>query len=223
MIRKLASAILVFSLLFSFIFFGSANLSVGVKSGDWIEYTVTYTGSPPQGHEVIWARMEVLEVTGTNISVSVTSRFSDGSNENIHATLDLQTGHLIDDFIIPANLNVGDTFLDENYGKLTITAAIPRQYAGAVRTFLSASSGNNTYFWDQATGVSVEGTTATDEYSIHTIAQTTNMWKSTRSFDLATILLVVGVFLIIFVAVLAFTARYLREKAYERRRADLRD
>src|SRR5665648_1148861 len=145
MIRKLAPAILVLSLLFSFIFFASANLSVGVKSGDWIEYTVTYTGSPPQGHEVIWARMEVLEVTGTNISVSVTSRFSDGSNENIHATLDLQTGHLIDDFIIPANLNVGDTFLDENYGKLTITDARPRQYAGAVRTVLSASAGNNTY------------------------------------------------------------------------------
>ena len=103
----------------------------------------------------------------------------------IHATLDLQTGHLIDDFIIPANHNVGDTFLDENYGKFTITDARTRLCAGAVRTGLSASAGNNTYVWDQATGVSIEGTAETHEYSIHTIAQTTSIWKSTRGLDLA--------------------------------------
>jgi hypothetical protein len=38
----------------------SEGISVGVKSGDWIEYNVTSSGAPMQGHDVEWARMEVI-------------------------------------------------------------------------------------------------------------------------------------------------------------------
>ena len=41
---------------------GFAQLPVGVKRGDWIKYNVTYTGSPFAGHNVNWARMEILDV-----------------------------------------------------------------------------------------------------------------------------------------------------------------
>lgn len=170
------------------------DLSVGVKEGDWMEYKVSYTGSPVAGHDVVWARMEVLEVQGTNITVRITSKFFDGSTEQLNTTLNLETGHLIDNFIIPANLTEGDTFFDENLGNVTIAKALQRTYAGAIRTVLSASTSENTYFWDQATGVSVEGNTETPDYTIHTIVDDTNMWRPTEEQDwmhlVATVLIV---------------------------------
>jgi hypothetical protein len=43
-------------------FLAHAVISVGVKGGDWIEYSVVTTGKPEEGHDVVWARMEILEV-----------------------------------------------------------------------------------------------------------------------------------------------------------------
>ena len=192
-------------------------MSVGVKPGDWIEYNVTYTGNLTQGHDVTWARMTVTGVQGTNISVSIISRLADGSNETTDSVLNLQTGHLIDDFIIPANLNVGDTFRDENLGNVTINSVEQRTYVGAVRTVVSASAGNNTYVWDQATGVSVEGTAEGTDYSMHTIVSATNMWLPSQGLDFASLFLVGGVLLIIIVAAIAFVSRYLRRKASQNR------
>jgi hypothetical protein len=154
----------------------SAIVSAGVQSGDWIEYNVTSTGAPNQGHDVEWARMEVVAVQGPNINVTITSQFTDGSNETITSTLNLETGHLIDDFIIPAGLKVGHSFPDENYGNVTITGSEVRTYAGASRTVLTATMGNSSYVWDQETGVSVEGNTTTADYAIYSVASATNMW-----------------------------------------------
>ncbi|MCW3999541.1 MAG: hypothetical protein NWE93_04830 [Candidatus Bathyarchaeota archaeon] len=213
----LAAALLI--LLAGLAYFASADFSVGVKSGDWIEYAVSSTGSPTQGHDVTWARMEVQEVSGGNISVSITSRFSDGSNETTNYTLNLATGHLIDDFIIPAGLQVGDSFPDENLGTVTITSAQTLSYAGAERSVLSASIGNNTYIWDQATGVSLEGTSATSEYTIHTIAQSTNMWSPAKeTLGLETIVWVLAVASVFTAVLLVFTAWYIKRKASQRRR-----
>ena len=123
-------------------------MSVGVKKGEWIEYFVSYTGSPSQGHDINWARMEVTDVQGTNITVSITTRFQNETTEVFNSTLNLKTGQLIDDFIIPANLNAGDTFLDQNLGNVTISKAEQHTYAGATRTVLYASTSQNTYVWD---------------------------------------------------------------------------
>jgi hypothetical protein len=158
----------------------SADLSVGVKAGDWIEYNVTYTGAPVQGHDIVWARMEITSVAGTTISVLMTSRFADNSTFVGNSTLNLATGDLIDDFIIPADLQAGDTFLDKNLGPVTIERTEQRTYAGAMRSVCFASTSTNTYVWDQATGVSVEGDAQETEYSIHTIAVHTNMWQQTE-------------------------------------------
>jgi len=200
--------------------FATADLSVGVKGGDWIEYNVTSTGAPIQDHDVVWARMEIISVQGTSISVSITSRFSDNTSDTTNSTLNLQTGHLIDDFIIPANLNAGDTFIDENLGNVTIESVTTRQYAGATRTVLTSTVGNNTYVWDQATGVSVEGTSQTDTYTIHTVVAATNLWQPQptpiQQFDFIAIVLVVAFGVIVLAVALAVTARYMRRKASER-------
>lgn len=199
----------------------ASELSVGVHSGDWIEYNVTSTGAPMQGHDVEWARMEVTAVQTPNINVTITSRFTDGTNDTIKSVLNLETGQLIDDFIIPANLNVGDSFKDQNYGNVTISNSEVKTYAGAQRTILSASIHNNTYYWDQATGVSVEGNTETADYSIHSVVSATNMWQATpvQGYDFASIILVAAVFLIVIIAFIAYVVHYIRKRACEGRQS----
>jgi hypothetical protein len=179
--RTFLLAIVTVSILLSFILVASASalVSVGVYNGDWIEYNVTADGAPNQGHDVQWARMEVTDVQNPNINVTITSQFTNGSNETINSTLNLETGHLIDDFIIPAGLKVGDSFPDENYGNVTITGSEVRTFAGASRTVLTANMGNSSYVWDQETGVSVEGNTTTADYTIYSVASATNMWMPT--------------------------------------------
>jgi hypothetical protein len=193
-----------------------AQLQVGVKKGDWIEYNVTYTGAPSAGHDINWARMEILDVQGSNISVEITSRFSNGSTENLTSTLNLATGHMIDDFVIPANLKSGDTFLDENFGNMTITKAEALEYVNATRTVLYASTENNTYIWDQTTGVSVEGNSIASNYTMHTLVSATNLWQPSTGSDQTFIELaiVLAVFAIVFIlAVILYYRRLTSRKA----------
>lgn len=193
----------------------STQVTSGVKNGDWIEYNVTSIGAPNQGHDVEWARMEVTSVQNSNITVTITSRFTDKTNETITSTLNLKTGHLIDDFIIPPGLSVGDNFPDENYGNVTITGSEVRTYAGATRTVLTATMGNNSYVWDQETGVSVEGNTTTADYDIHSIASATNMWTPTptqvETTTASAIIIAIGV-LVIFGLILLGTVVRKRKK-----------
>lgn len=212
---KLAIISITVILLFGFcLTVYSAQVSIGVKNGDWIEYNVTSTGAPIQGHDVEWARMEITDVQSLKISVIITSRFTDGSNDTINSILNIETGHLIDDFIIPANLNVGDTFRDENYGNITINNSELRIYAGVQRTTLSTTMGNSTYYWDQTTGVSVEGSTQTNQYTIYSVVSDTNIWQSTQKNDtnLTASIMVVSIILIITGLLIAGIVRYQRKK-----------
>jgi hypothetical protein len=218
---KFVAATLILVIIVGFSAFVVADLSVGVKEGDWIEYSVTSTGAPIDGHDVTWARMQVTGVQGANISVTITSRFSDNTSDTINGTLNLQTGHLIDDFIIPANLNVGDTFIDENLGNITIDSKQTRLYAGATRTVLISTVGNNTYVWDKTTGVSLEGKTQTDTYTIHSIVKDTNMWQPqptpSTNYDFTSLILVVAFCVIVLAVILMATARYIKRKANQMR------
>jgi hypothetical protein len=193
-----------------------ADLSVGVKKGDWIEYSITYTGSPGQGHDISWARMEIIEVKGPIVSVSITSRNPNGSKEIFNSSLNLQTGKLIDDFIIPSNLNSGDSFLDQNIGNITISDVGEHVYSGETRTVLYASTNQNSYVWDKVTGVSVESTSEQPDYSMHTVVIDTNLWQPSRGLNTALILLI-GVTLVIVIVVVGIAAVMLRKKTYDKR------
>ena len=153
------------------------EISVGVKKGDWIEYQVTFTGTPPGRHDVTWARMEIMNVQGKSINLDITTEFSNETLLNETITLNLDTGQLGDDFIIPANLNSGDTFLDKNAGNITISGSEERTYAGATRTVVYAATPQTTYYWDKAIGVLVEGSSAFTNYTMNTKVDKTNMWQ----------------------------------------------
>lgn len=152
-------------------------VSVGVKTGAWIEYNVSVTGTPAEQHDVTWARMEVNAVHGTQIGLNISVKFSDGTLEPQTATLNLETGQLGDDFIIPANLNVGDVFFDKNVGNITISGVEEKTYAGATRSVVTAATSETTYYWDQTTGVLVEGISQYPEYTMHSVVDKTNLWQ----------------------------------------------
>jgi len=185
----------------------SAAVSVGVKKGDWIEYQVSFTGTPDPTHSVVAAKMEVLDVQGLIIQVNIVSTYSNGTQVSTNSTLNLETGQLIDNFIIPAGLTIGDKFLDSNVGNITITGSEQRTYAGATRTVINATSGDNTYVWDQATGISVEGISVGSDYTMNSLATATNIWQSeTSGTDMTLVyvaVVIVAVFVIIAIAVVA--------------------
>jgi hypothetical protein len=200
-----AAAMLMLSVFAVFTSISAAQPSSGVKAGDWIEYSVTYTGSPSAGHNIDFARMDILQADGPLIYVMITSTYENGTTVITNSTLNLQTGKLIDDFIIPAGLTKGDVFLDSNYGNISIQNVEAHNYAGASRTVLYAVAENNTYVWDQATGVSLEGTSQTPEYTIHSLATATNMWQPAPELRISILIaLVVVVIILIGVSVGAY-------------------
>jgi hypothetical protein len=163
------------------VFLGASNvlaeISVGVKEGDWIEYPVEYTGTPPEDHDVIWARIEITDVQGPSVSVEITVEYADETRENITIILNLEAGQLGDDFIVPADLNSGNMIYDENVGNITISKVEERTCAGAVRTFTHATTSETSYYWDKATGVLVEGNSQFPEYTMNTIVDKTSIWQ----------------------------------------------
>jgi hypothetical protein len=155
-------------------------VSVGVKKGDWIEYQVTTTGNPPAEHDAIWGRMEVKDIDDSTIYLNVTTQFKDKSFLVENVTLDVAAGTLGDDFIIPANLALGDAFYDLHIGNITIDKAEQRTYAGTERSVVSGSTPQTTFYWDKATGILVEAHSSYPNYNftMDTIADKTNMWNS---------------------------------------------
>jgi len=155
-----------------------SEFTVGVKEGDWIEYRVLLAGTPPEGHEVVWARSDVISVQGKTIDLKITSEFADGTLLDDTVTMNLETGQLGDLFIISANLQEGDVFPSVYHGNVTIANLEERTYAGATRSVVSAAAAGSIYFWDQDTGILVEGISEFSEYSIHSSIDKTNMWES---------------------------------------------
>jgi hypothetical protein len=179
--RKSASALhliclaVLVSMLFSAVV--SAEVAVGVKQGHWIEYKVTATGDVPEGHDVTWSKIEVTNVEGTNISIEITSRYSDKLEHSENYTLNLATGQIGDSFIIPANLNVGDAF-NSTEGNITITEIKDKSYAGANRNVVYANTSTTQFYWDRSTGVLVEADSSYPNFDIISKVERTNLWQA---------------------------------------------
>lgn len=152
-----------------------SEFTVGVKEGDWIEYQVLFDGIPPEGHEVVWARLDVIGVQEKLIHLKLTSEFADGTRSDDTVAMNLETGQLGDLFIIPANLQEGDVFPSVYHGNVTIARLVQRTYVGATRRVVSASAAGSVYYWDQDTGLLVEGISEFSEYSIHSSICKTNL------------------------------------------------
>ena len=116
-------------------------LSVGVKVGDWIEYKVTTTGNPPEVDNVQFARMEIVSVQGREVKANVTTQNNNGVFSRLKMDMNLEKGQVGAWFLIPSNLNVGDSFYDINLKRyITIEGQEQKTYAGAVRTVINATN-----------------------------------------------------------------------------------
>jgi len=200
----LASTALTAGLTVSF-----AAVSVGVKEGDWIEYTVTTEGTPAdEGHDVVSARIEITNVQGALITVKIDSTDANGKQDSDTFTLDLEKGKLGDQFIIPANLNVGETFLDENLGNVTITGSEERVVAGAERTILYVSAEQRAVYWDKSTGILIGGQYSTAGFTMTTKLDKTNVWQpQALQSDNAIYVFLAVAFLLLGIALVVFAIR----------------
>ena len=212
MTRKFALYMICFAVLVGVHFsaVASAEIVVGVKPGDWIEYNVDFTGDIIAQHDVTWARIEVLGVEGETIDIKVTSIFSDGREETETLTLNLEIGQLGDSFIIPANLDKGDTFREHYEGNITISGVEEKTYMGAKRKVVYATTSQTTFYWDQSTGFLVGATSDYTDFTMTTKAEKTNMWQ-TQAFGIDPLFSIVLIVLVI-VAVLAILLRLEKKK-----------
>ena len=154
-----------------------ADVSFGVKAGDWIEYTVSTTGAPSEGHDVVWARMEILSIShGEVLAVNTTTKAVNGSFSSLVMTLDPASGQVDVWAIIPADLSMGSSFYDKNLGNIPIIGEEPQTFGGVTRDTTFYNSTERFKRWYKATGVFLEGTDNVGAYSLTATFLRTNMW-----------------------------------------------
>ncbi|MFA5364072.1 MAG: hypothetical protein WC325_02695 [Candidatus Bathyarchaeia archaeon] len=196
--------IVIGSILFSASCF--ADVSMGIKQGDWVEYNVTCNGPVPAEHDLTWAKMEYVSVQGKTAEVNITSRYTDGSEAWVILALDLEAGATGDSFLIPANLQKGDTYKEQYHGNITILDVEQRTYAGAKRNTVHGATTETQFYWDQQTGVLLEARSTYTDYTIDTVAQKTNIWQPETTGIDPTVLLVL-LFVLIAAIIVAVAVR----------------
>lgn len=141
-----------------------ANNSVGIKAGDWVKYSVTFTGNPfgSVPYSFTWIKIEFVSVTETSATYRETSDMQNGTETNRTRTLDLASNNTFP--LIPANS--------------VITDETTRSYAGASRTVLVTHFGGNvTYYFDKQTGINLEEYLVGPDFSLSVVATETNLWS----------------------------------------------
>lgn len=154
----------------------------GVKTGDWAKYKVTRLGSSRAWHpammEAVWVKVEVLNVSGTTVTIRETIHDADGSEWVRNSSRDLQSGTMFS-YIIAANLGPGDKIgrtpvyvnNETEYVDVTLNDTDYRSYGGVTREvnqlkysrlweddFLPGHFINGTLerYWDKYTGFLLE-------------------------------------------------------------------
>lgn len=206
-----AIALIVLLAVLSVVAATASAVPIGVKAGDWIEYSVT-SSNVPADHDITSSRMTIMDVQGDVIHVNILSTYANGTQVPTNSTLNLATGDLIDNFIIPANLTTGTEFNSNmgNMGRMMIGGSRQGSYCGATRTVVTTTYGGNIYTWDRATGVSVEGNSEGilngQAYTMHSLATATNMWQTEATATPDNTLLYVAVIVVVVIIVVAAVA-----------------
>src|SRR4030067_925501 len=114
--------------------------SVGVKNGDWVEYTVKMTGqTSAPSKNMTWFRIEILDVEDTAFQATVTVRYVNETLRSAIWNLYFTEGQCGGWLIIRPNIDTGDTFFDAaKPGNVTIEGEEQKTVAGAIRTITHA-------------------------------------------------------------------------------------
>lgn len=179
MSRRFAFCMICLAVLFGIYFLAvaAAEIVVGVKKGDWVTYNVTITGDVPDLHDVTWCKIEITDVEEKKVYVDITARYFDGREGNEPLTLNFETGKIGDCFVIPSNLDEGDTFLSPE-GTLTISGVERKTCAGATRSVVYANNSQTVFYWDRSTGFLLEANSSYPKFTMLTKAEKTNIWQT---------------------------------------------
>ena len=155
------------------------EFSVGVKKGDWIEYSVNVTGGvPPPKLAIDSYRIEILDVKGAAFQANFIVRYVNGTVESSVWNYNFTEGQVGGWTIIPKNLGVGDMFYDcSEPANVTIKGEEQQVVAGATRTIIHASDSIRLVKeWDKVTGVYTYSKEHPKNLTLITNAVSTNMW-----------------------------------------------
>jgi uncharacterized membrane protein YozB (DUF420 family) len=155
--------------------------SVGVKKGDWMEYSVIITRSTPApAHNISWFRMEIMDVEGAVFQANVTVKNVNGTFSSSIWDFNFTQGEVEGWVIIPANLDVGSTFYDAaKPGNVTIEGQEQKVVAGATRTVTHAHDSERIIKeWDKATGFYTYSIEKPKNFTVISQAIATNMWNA---------------------------------------------
>ncbi len=154
--------------------------TVGVKKGDWIEYTIEKTGQTATPEEnMTWFRMDILDIEGVAFQVNVTVRYMNGTLRSSIWSFNFTEGNFGCWLIIPANLNAGDTFYDSyKAANVIIEGEKQKEVVGANRTITHACDSKRIIKeWDKATGVYTYAVERSKNFTIITQTVATNLWS----------------------------------------------
>jgi hypothetical protein len=166
----------------------SAGPILGVKSGNWITYDFQETFST--GTEP-WQTIDFLNVAGTNVTIRISIYWSANLETNQTRTIDMTSndnfpqGTIFLDmrvYIIPSNLESDASVYLGEFGNQTIAGEATGTFAGANRRLVYANFSQSgslyTFYWDEQTGVLVEGMMSFGTLSKAVLIDETNLWSA---------------------------------------------
>ena len=169
-------------------FVGVGAVQVGIKAGDWIKFEYSFTGWPADQAYPEWLKLEFVSVEGTTVTVQFTQRLSDGTEQSDTATVDIVSNIEVRELggiVIPADRAIGDYVYIAGRGIEAIEDEVTKTYAGANRTVVSTSfwptEAQVTYYWDKLTGVMVELSSISPDFTAILKVAATNMWETTTT------------------------------------------
>jgi hypothetical protein len=201
--------VLLFSFLIVSVF---AQVSVGLKEGDWVEYTAIYTGDAPETYANS-ARIEVQAVQGTLITVEIITKLQNGIESSITDTFDLESG-APDLIVIPANLSAGAEIHHEHYGTFTLEGVEDYSLKGETRELVYANVMQTEFSWDRVTGIMIESVETKETLTQTFRAVDTNMFQ-TQALDIEPTVLygiIIAIVIILVVVIILVSRRKNRSK-----------
>jgi len=179
--RKVVAAMMIV-VIFVSIAAANAQPAVGVKSGDWVEYSVKTTGAVPAAQDLTWAKIEITDIVGEAFHANFTVKYVNGTIMSSDRFFNFSAGNVQAWIIIPAKLNPGQTFYDSSIStNVDIQGQIQKTVAGATRTvtYTNSSLGGvqRNKEWDKATGFYIQSADNLGNYTVNAQAIATNIWS----------------------------------------------
>jgi len=209
-------------------FMGVEVPRVGIKVGDWIKLEYTFVGWPSDQSYPEWLKLEFTGIEGTTVTVRFTQHLSDGTEESETTTVDIVSNIEVPELggiVIPANLTTGDSVYVAGYGNVAIENESTKICAGTNRTVVYTSfrpsedsEADVIYQWDKLTGVLVELSSISPDFTAIAEVTATNMWGTTTVGMLWWPWVIVGVVIVGLVIFLVRRRKTTKTKSRTKRR-----